>query len=426
MPARQQTLRDTIAWSYDLLDEREQDVFARLSVLVGGFTLDSAEGICGATVDDLTSLAAKSLIRREGQRLTMLETIREYASERLEPDAADVRERHAQFFVELAESAYAERIEREAEWADRLAAEHDNLRAALDWLEGQTGRDALRLAGALGWFWRARSHMKEGRERLRVAYATDVERDEVLARALTSAGSLAGWQGDIEAARPLLEDAIALWSELGDEREAALTYDALAWSAFFVGDGATGRAAAEASLEIQRRGDDRQLVNRAQLTLCQMLVNEGALDEAEALSQEALVLAEQHDDKWAMHLAHHFLADCSLIAEDYDGAEERYLRALAAAVGLGDEVETAIEVQGVSMALAGRRHAERALRLAAAADAKLSSLGVDLTAVAFWTALLEKNHGRARAELGPEAADAAWAEGRALTFEEAVREALGT
>ena len=164
LPARQQTLRDTIAWSYDLLDEREQDVFTRLSVLVGGFTLDSAEAVCGATVDDLTSLAAKSLIRREGQRLTMLETIREFASERLEPDAADVRERHAQFFLELAESAYAERIEREAEWADRLAAEHDNLRAALDWLEGQAGRDALRLAGALGWFWRARSHMKEGRE----------------------------------------------------------------------------------------------------------------------------------------------------------------------------------------------------------------------------------------------------------------------
>ena len=267
--------------------------------------------------------------------------------------------------------------------------------------------------------------MKEGRERLATAYATDAERDEVLARALTSAGSLAGWQGDMEAARPLLEDAIALWSELGDEREAALTYDALAWSAFFVGDDPLARTAAAAGLELQRRGDDPRLVNRAQLTLCQVLVSEGALDEAEALSREALVLAEAHEDAWAIHLAHHFLADRALIAEDYDVAEERYSRALAAAVDLGDRVETAIELQGISMALAGRREAERALRLAAAADATLSSLGVDLTAVAFWTALLERNHGRARAELGPAAADAAWAEGRALTFEEAVQEALG-
>ena len=354
----------------------------------------------------------------------MLETIREFAAQCLESDGTDVHERHARFFLELAESAYAERIEREAEWADRLAAEHDNLRAALDWLLGRSAHDALRLAGALGWFWRARSHMGEGRERLATALDGNAEHDAVLARALTSAGSLAGWQGDFEHAHVLLERAIAAWHELGDERETALADEALAWSAFFVGEDATGRAAAEAALELQLRGADPQLVNRARLTLCQILVSEGALDEAEALSQEALVLAEQHDDKWAIHLAHHYLADCALIAEDYGLAGERYAHSLAAAVGLGDRVETAIEVQGVSMALSGRGQPERALRLAGAADATLSSLGVDLAAVVFWTALLEKNHGRARAELGAEAAVSAWDEGERLTLEAAVDEAL--
>jgi predicted ATPase len=428
LPARHQTLRSTIAWSYELLAEGERTLFARLGVFAGGFSLEAAEAVCAADLDALASLVDKSLIRRGGERFTMLETVHEYALERLRKDGDEnqLRAGHADHFLDLAEQAYAQRIEHDEEWAGQLEAEHDNLRAALDWLSAQDPMRELELAGALGWFWFSRSHLAEGRARLSGVLENTLRGDRLQARALAGAGALAAWQGDIEAATAVLQPAVALWDELGEPVEEALALESLGWGYFFVGDDASSRTNFERSLELQREVADPRLVNRAQLGVCQVLVSQGDLEPAERLAQEALTLAEAQDDAWARHLAHHFLADCALIGEDFESAEERYRRSLRAAVALGNRTEEAIEVQGVAMAAAGRGDAERALRLAAAADRAYSDLGVDISGVAFWNALLEKNLGRARNGLGVAEAAASAEEGARLSLDEAVEEALSS
>ena len=170
-PERQQTLRATIAWSYELLTPDEQTTFARLAVFAGGCTLDAAEEICGADVDAIASLLDKSLIRRTGDRYWMLQTIREYARERFEEgeDADMVRGRHAEHYLALAERAEGERFDRSPR---SLKPENDNLRAALDHLQDQAPSQYLQLAGALGEFWEETLQFAEGAQRLEDALAS--------------------------------------------------------------------------------------------------------------------------------------------------------------------------------------------------------------------------------------------------------------
>ncbi|HEY6069550.1 MAG TPA: adenylate/guanylate cyclase domain-containing protein [Gaiellaceae bacterium] len=425
LPGRHQTLRDTLAWSYDLLDENERSLFRRLGVFAGGFTLEAAEVVCDADLDTLGSLVDKSLVRRAGDRFTMLETIREYALDRLAGSHADegLRARHARYFLDLAEEAYAGRIDGESEWSERLEANHDNLRAALEWLSAADPEQELQLAGALGWFWLSRSHLLEGHERLS-RFTSGQRSDRVQARALTGAGAILAWQGDLEAAAPLLSRAIALWAELDEPGEQALALEALGWGCFFGGDDPSAREHFERSLELQTRGTNKRLVNRAQLAVCQIMVSQGDLEPADRLSRAALALAEEQDDAWAVHLGHHFLADCALIAADFDTAVDRYRRSLQAAVALGNRTEIALELQGVAMAQAGRSRPELALRLGSVAYRELSDRGVDITGVRFWVELIERHLGAARERLDPEAAAAAEQEGGRLSLEQAVEQAL--
>ncbi len=189
---RQHTLRAAIGWSYDLLSTDEQRLFARMSVFRGGCTLEAAEEVVDAGLDALQSLLDKSLLQHSEGRFWMLETIREYARELLEEsgEAEAVCARHADHYLALAERAYAERFDRGLSWVRQLAAEHDNLRAALDDLQDRDPLGALQLAGALGWFWLARSHFAEGVRRLEDGLASAAEDGPRTARALTSLGMI--------------------------------------------------------------------------------------------------------------------------------------------------------------------------------------------------------------------------------------------
>jgi tetratricopeptide (TPR) repeat protein len=424
VPERQQTLRATLAWSYNLLDGEERTLFARLGVFAGGSTLAAAESVCEAELDTVGSLIDKSLIRRDGERLAMLETIREYAVEQLAAsgEETDLRDRHAAFFEHLAERSYAERFDREHELVEELELEHHNLRAALDRLGEVDARRRLRLAGALGWFWRAHSHLSEGRSRLKEALDACMERDEDRARALEAFGTLAAWQGDVGVARPLIDEAVSIWRELGRDQEVALALQHLGWGYFFSADNESARRCMEASLELQRSIGRPKLVNRAQLGLLQVLVVIGDVERVRRLSLEALELARQLGDQPAEGFAHHFLADCALFEEDFVGAEEGYRRSLAASRRTGDEIDICGDLQGIGMAAAGRGRALFALRIVGAADAHLQALGV-FRAISFWTALLDRHLSQARADLGPGAA-AAWEAGQRLTLERAMDEAL--
>jgi predicted ATPase/class 3 adenylate cyclase len=425
VPERQRTLRATIEWSFDLLDDAARSTFGRLSVFAGGFTLDAAEAVCGDDVlEPLAMLVDHSLLRRTGERFWMLESILEFARESLAETATtdDVHDRHASYFLDLAEAAYAGRLDAETCWADALEAELDNLRAALDRLASDPAR-LLQLAGALGWFWHLHSHLAEGRERLGAALAEPGGEPRHRARALAGAGTIAGWTGDLRSAREQLEAAIALWRELDEPVEAGLALEALGWALFVCGEDVEGVQRFEEALDVQRDVGTPLLVNRALVGVCQELVALGDTEAAEPRAHELLELARREDDVRSEHFAHHFLADCALMRDDCATADDRYRRSLLAALPLGDAIETSFEIQGIAMAAAGLDLPERALRLGAAGAAIWSEYGADIQ-IPFWLALLDKWFTRARKALPPDQAARAWEDGGRLSFERAIEEAL--
>ena len=268
VPQRQRTLRNTLRWSYELLEPDERALFARLAVFAGGFTLEAAEAVCDADIATVASLVDRSMVRRDGDRFGMLETIREFALEQLRasPDADSVRDRHAAFFEALAEETYARRWHDDKAGLDLLEREHDNLRAALDELRSRDAHRALRLAGALGWFWHLHSHFGEGSRRLAEALKASPEPGEARARALAAAGEIAAWSGDLATARPCIEAAVTLWRSRGATQEVACALIDLGWGCFFAGD-ADARRYMEEGLRpaaIGRRSAARQsCANRA-------------------------------------------------------------------------------------------------------------------------------------------------------------------
>ena len=409
MRTSQRTLRATIEWSYDLLDATSKELFARLAVFTGSFPLEAAEEVCGADLDALAALVDSSLLKPMGDdRFLMLETIREYALERLatSDEANEVRRRHASFFLALAERSYEHRFDAEAKWSARLEFDHDDFRAALDWLFENDRDRTLELAGALGWFWMSHGFLAEGRGRLAGAIAGSAATGRPRARALTASGCLVARHGEVDEGRVQVEEGIALWRDLGEQDELASALDLLGWLLVYdAGDDSGSLEAFEQS---------------ALVGVCQVLVALGKVERGEALSSD--LLARGEDDARTRHFAIHFLADCSLIRGDCAEAEDRYRESLLAALELGDVVETSIEVQGIAMAKAGQGEWARALELAASVEALWRSLGTDLH-VAFWDRLLERYLAEARVALGTDV-DAAHARGLELPFDEAVALAL--
>ncbi len=333
-----------------------------------------------------------------------------------------MRRRHAAYFAALAEQSYERRFDAEAEWSARLDLDHDDLRAALDWFGHDDSDRALELAGALGWYWFSHGLFAEGSSRLSAALAASTTGGRTRARALTGAGSLVARLGDVEHGRRQLDDAIALWRDLGDLDELAAALDVLGWLLVYdAGDGPGSLEAFEQSLDLHRVLGDGRGELRSTVGVAQVLVALGEVDRAETLSRQLLELGA--GDPRTEHFAYHFLADCALIRRDAAEAEKRYRESLLAALQLGDVIETSLEVQGVAMAAARGGDPERGLRLAGSVEALWESLGTSLS-VAFWDALLETHIGAVRRELGARAEEL-WKEGRAMTFDEAVASALG-
>ena len=249
LPQRQQTLRAAMDWSYDLLSPAEQKLFRRLSVFVGGCNLEGVEAVCDTKgdldldlLDGMASMVDKSLVQQvehaKGEsRFVMLETIREYALEKLEAsgEQALTKRAHAAYCLVLAEEAATEQSGPQgAEWLERFALEHDNFRAALEWLT-ETG-DAewgLRLGAALFRFWEMREYLAEGRDRLGklLKLAGAAAPTKARARALFAAGVLAGEQGDYASADALIRESLDIARQLGDKQGVAVSLNALAVNA---------------------------------------------------------------------------------------------------------------------------------------------------------------------------------------------------
>ena len=358
---RHQTLHATVAWSYDLLTPPERTLFARLSVFAGGWTLESAAAVCGdwglgiwdfgsdnpanpksqipnpklEVLPLLTQLVAKSLVKvdaaGEEARYTLLETIRAYAGERLlaAGEAPGLRERHAQYYRRLAETAEAQLTgAQQGAWLDRLELEHDNLRAALRWSQETptAGLEGLCLAGALSRFWVLRGYLSEGRAWVAAALAHPgaAARTPARARALFSAGRLAHIQGDLAAARPPLEASAAIWREQAEARQLAYAQTLLGLVLGSLGDPAARAVLAE-SVALLRQEQDPWGLARALFCLGELVANGEDFAAATRLLEESLVLFRRVGDE--AFIANTLMALGELALEESDLARAAALSA---------------------------------------------------------------------------------------------------
>ena len=343
LPARHQTLHNAIAWSYDLLNESEQTLFRRLSVFVGGCTLDAVEAVVmdtrdrerggeqahGFVLDQLSSLLDKSLLQ-EGKstndepRFVMLELLREFGVKQMELSAESeaVGRRHATFFLALAEQAEA-RLESadQVHWMNRLEQEHDNLRAALEWSKKANNAEelCLRLAGALGLFWEAHGYISEGRERLSAVLATETAQARTPARAkvLARAAELAYRQSDYPATISFAAASLAICRELGDRPGSAAALIKLGNAAMESGDYAAAPWFLEEALTIWRDLEDKHGTARALISLGWVTLRSGDYELANVRLGEALALSRELRDTRSMGFELSGLGEVALRRGDY-------------------------------------------------------------------------------------------------------------
>jgi len=296
-PARQRTLRAAIEWSHDLLEPPERAVFAQLAVFAGGWSVEAAEAVAGDVLDELESLVDRSLVVRSGDRFGMLETVHEFARERLRDsdEAEAIAARHAAWALALAEAAESGVDGADqAAWLHRLDAERENLRAAAEWAAGAGDAEtAQRLSGSLWRFWLSRGAVSEGRRLLDVAQAAGPASAAAGARALNAAGVLAGAAGDHDAAREAFTRSLAYAREAGDRARVARVVTNLGVLDVFASDYASAQVRYEEAAAIWRDLGDARGLSLVTQNLAIVHEGRGDLDRAAALLEESIGLARK-------------------------------------------------------------------------------------------------------------------------------------
>jgi non-specific serine/threonine protein kinase len=346
-PTRQQTLRATIDWSYELLGEPEQTLLQYLTVFAGGFTLEAAEAVCAVGLEDfqildlVSALVDKSLVvvgeQPERPRYWLLESVRQYAAEKL--DAARepaLRSAHVKWFLTLAERAHPENSGLEhGSWLDRLEADHGNLRLALATSADGSDDDRLKLARALWHFWYIRGHWTEGRRWLDAVIANAPDGSS-RARAMSSMAVLAGRQGEQALAQDWLERALAIFREIGDLAGVAGCLTNLGRAALGEGNYQGGRASLEEALAISHQIGDSARVARCLSNLAIVAAVEGDKAGAAALHEEALTTFREIGDRDGVRSCLNNLGTVALGDGDYPRARTFFEESLAMLREIGD------------------------------------------------------------------------------------------
>jgi non-specific serine/threonine protein kinase len=473
----QQTLRATVEWSYEMLTEKERALFDRLSVFAGGASLEAVETVCAGDglenveiLDLVSHLVDKSLaLPEEGvgdaARYRLLETLREYGKERLEREGqrAGVEERHARYYLALAEEAEPELSgEGQSQWLARLEEEHDNLREAGDWAaRARRAADALRFTGALWRFWRIHGHFGEGRRRLEAALSLapdDPQAQAPRVKAFLGAGALARSLCDYERARALLEEGLALGrSEGGRDTVAAILLE-LGNVADDQGNHADARTYFEECLALRRAAGDKRgsavvlhnlgVVSQAlgdydgawflygqSLAINREIGNEGwealdlnalgsvALDHQDFATawrqhEEALAIHRRLGDRWGVAYSLHEMGRAAIWLNDRSKAFDLLQESLSIFQDLGDRVGVVETLEHFAALAASESKDERALVLAGAAAALRETLGAPQTPPD--RASMERTLAEPRQRLGSIKSSAAFNTGRATPFERAV------
>jgi predicted ATPase/DNA-binding CsgD family transcriptional regulator len=439
-PARHRALRDTIGWSVELLNDREATLFRRLSVFVGGCTLEAAEDVCGGDLDTLGSLVDESLVRADGERFGMLETIREYAGELLHSsaEAGDLRREHASHYLRLAETA--------APGLTTLESDHDNLRAALRFsLDAGDAATALQLCAVLWRFWFERGYLSEGRLWLDESLAASSEASPGRARALSGNGVLARYQGDYDRAEGLCRDALELfrslddfkgvaeattglalirsargdypeaetlyrealsiYERLGEEAGIARTLDRFGLNFVITGEFGRARPLFERSIGLFRRLGDSHGVASGLYGLSVTRLP-GAHVAALAQAHEALAILRAVGDRRTFGKVLWNLADINAELGDAETAAAQFAESLTLFIEFGDRWFCGIVLESAAFLAGATGDAERAARLLGAADAIWTAIEVPLPA------LFRERHdhllAQTRSRLGEAGCEAAW------------------
>jgi predicted ATPase/class 3 adenylate cyclase len=434
-PERQRTLRNTIAWSYDLLVPEDQVLFRRLAVFAGGATFEAADAVVNpdGSLDvfgGLERLLEQSLLRQEvgpeGElRFSMLETIREYGLEQLEAagESAEVRHRHAAFYLRLVERAEPELLgPGQPLWLDRLETEHDNLRAALSWTLDMDAETALRLAASLREFWFFRGHLSEGRAWLDRTLVTAGEPGPLHVGALHGAGMLAIHGGDYSQAAALEETCLALARKFQDRRGEALALLELGVLASQEGDSTRAIRLTESSLAVWRELGEAWGTALALNNLGYAAYRQGDFERAAALLDEALVVARIAGERMLLGSTLDSLGAVAEAKGELTRAAALYRDVLALGQEIGNHVTMAMALRALASVAAKVHQSASAARLWGAALGLEEAIGAPLPPEE------EERHEQmlitARTQLGEETFAATWLAGKTSPIEEAVTEAL--
>jgi tetratricopeptide (TPR) repeat protein len=427
-PERQRTLRATIEWSHELLAPDEQALFACLAVFGGGCTLDAAEEVAGADLDTMQSLVEKSLVRHTNERYWMLETIREYASERLEEsgEIEELQRRHAAYFAALTQAAdpHMRGGPEQAVWLDRIEAEYDNLRRAVEWALDQDPETAVRLVGGLDWFFWVRGRQAEGMTWLERALASEGARETRLrARALLGAAVVAQLLGNSTAEARYADESFALYSELGDEAGQAAALREQGKAAVSRGDHARAAVLYEQCIALARCIGDVFSEAVGRNNLGDIANREGRWEQAIELCSQSRSLRVDFGDRWGAALALSNVAFAELHLGRLGDAERDLRQALHESFEIGS-VQVVFTCLGSLAALASDAdNPSRAARLMGAEAAIGEEIGVVLAGAEL--TLHERTAASVRAALGDEGFASEFEQGRRLPMGDAVEYALG-
>jgi predicted ATPase/DNA-binding XRE family transcriptional regulator len=439
---RQRTMRATLDWSHDLLNQPEQALFRRLAVFAGGFTLDAAEAV-GATRDAadedvlglLGALVEQSLVTAEPgkkgaevPRYGMLEPVRHYALEKLEESSeARVASRsHTAFFLDLAEQAYPElRGPDQAEWLDRLEREHGNLRATIGRaLSAGETETATRLGWALWVFWWLRGYQREGRRWMEMLLEYDLPAN-LRAIALAVVGHMDFTQGDYESSESYLQESLEIAKRVGDKVRAALAVYILGLLALNGQETEAARLRLEEALCLYLEIGDGQMVSSVRSHLGVLLLIQGDLDGATAMMEEGLGLARKLGDPLGISNALYNLAQIAQARGNHDLAARRFEEGVAVSEEMGDRANLGYFLEGLAVVAGVQGAVERSARLFGAAEGLLQA--VEAPVYDYYEpnrSFYQRTVATVRAKLGEEDFEEARERGWAMTFEQAVEYAL--
>jgi predicted ATPase/DNA-binding CsgD family transcriptional regulator len=433
---RQQTLLAAVEWSYALLSEPERAVLRRLAVFAGGWTFDAAEAVAAgadvhryAVLDLLAQLASKSLVVVDEQqpetRYRLLETIRQFALDRL-AEASDVQAtyaRHIDFFVDLAERAEPLlRGPHALDVVERLEAERDNFRTALEWGIECEPRMALRLAAALGWLWWLRSYHTEGRRWLARALHADPAPTPLRARALHAAGWLAHHQRDLEEAQTCFEESLSIARRMSDDWAVAWALHGLGRVAYFRNDPSNAHALGSESLAIAEKVNDRWLMAHALHLLGIAAYLQAEYATSRAYYQRSLAIRREIGDREGTSILQSLLGIVAIRQRQFDDARAHFIdavnemRGLLSGWGLSMNVATFAGLAG-----AQGQYAD-AVTLAGASAALRAAWQTPL--IPLMEAIVEESLAAAREALGPMQYAECWATGQSMSAQEALAAVL--